>query len=214
MSLFLNILSGFVLAFLPRSKCFNFMAAVNICSDLGALKSSQTHFALCLITSQPHRECTGERCSIVLGSIIWAFHSSSEKPFPLYKTYLFVHAKLLQSCTTLCDPMDWSLPNSSVHGIIQTRVLEWVTMVSSRGPSWPQDWTCVSWVSCIVGRFFTHWATWEAHICCLYLGTFLQSFLDYSAFYLSNSWVLYTFMHWDGYPWILVNTFWGNPGDI
>ena len=108
---------------------------------------------------------------------------------------MFVRAKLLQSCPAPCNPMDCSLPNSSVYGILQTRVLEWVAMVSSRGHSWPQDQTCVSWVSCIVGRFFTHWATWEAHICCLYLGKFLQSFPDYSASYLSNSWILYIYLH-------------------
>ena len=43
-----------------------------------------------------------------------------------------VHAKSLQSCPTLCDPMDNSLPGSSVHGILQARILEWVTMPSSR----------------------------------------------------------------------------------
>jgi len=40
-------------------------------------------------------------------------------------------AKLLQSCLTLCDPMDWSLPGSSIHGIFQARVLEWGTIAFS-----------------------------------------------------------------------------------
>ena len=44
-------------------------------------------------------------------------------------------AKSLQSCPTLCDPMDYSLPGSSVHGILQARILEWVAMSSSRGSS-------------------------------------------------------------------------------
>ena len=48
-----------------------------------------------------------------------------------------VHAKSLQSFLTLCDPMDWSLPGSSVHWILQARVLEWVAMPSSRGSSQP-----------------------------------------------------------------------------
>ena len=43
----------------------------------------------------------------------------------------------LQSCLTLCDPMDCSSPGSSVHGILQVRILEWVAMTSSRGSSWP-----------------------------------------------------------------------------
>ena len=52
--------------------------------------------------------------------------------------------KLLQSCPTLHDHMDCSLPSSSVHGILQARILEWVAMPSSRGSSWPRDRTCVS----------------------------------------------------------------------
>ena len=48
---------------------------------------------------------------------------------------------------------------SSVHEISQARVLEWGAIPFSRGSSWPRDWT---WVSCITGRFFIYWATWEA----------------------------------------------------
>ena len=58
------------------------------------------------------------------------------------------------SCPTLCDSTDYSLPNSSVHGILQARILEWVAMPSSR-ESWPRDWTLISWSSCIAGGFFT-----------------------------------------------------------
>ena len=46
-----------------------------------------------------------------------------------------VQAKSLQLCLTLCDAMDCSLPGSSVHGILQARILEWVAMPSSRGSS-------------------------------------------------------------------------------
>ena len=48
-------------------------------------------------------------------------------------------AKSLLSCPTLCDPMDCSLPGSSVHGILQARILEWDTVPSSRGSSGPRD---------------------------------------------------------------------------
>ena len=65
-----------------------------------------------------------------------------------------------QSCPTLCNLMDWSPSGSSVHGILQARMLEWVAMPSSRGFSHPRDWTQVS---CVAGRFFTFWATREAH---------------------------------------------------
>ena len=50
----------------------------------------------------------------------------------------------------LWDPMDCSLPGSSVHGILQTRILEWVAISSSRGSSPPRDWTCVSYI-------YVHW---------------------------------------------------------
>ena len=59
---------------------------------------------------------------------------------------------LLQSCPTLCDPMDWSSPGSSVRGILQAKTLEWVAMPSSRGSSQPRKWTCVSYISCIGRR--------------------------------------------------------------
>ena len=55
-----------------------------------------------------------------------------------------------KSCPTLGDPMDCSAPGSSVHGILQARTPEWVAMPSSRGSSWPRDWTCVS-------GYLLHW---------------------------------------------------------
>ena len=57
-----------------------------------------------------------------------------------------------KSCPTLCNPMDFSLPGSSVHGISQARILEQVATFFSRGSSWCRDRT---WVSCIAGGFFT-----------------------------------------------------------
>ena len=61
-------------------------------------------------------------------------------------------AKLLQSCPTLCDPMDCSLPGSPVQWILWAGILECVAMSFSRGSSQPRDW---NWVSCIAGGFFT-----------------------------------------------------------
>ena len=58
-----------------------------------------------------------------------------------------VCAKSLQLCLTLCDPMDCGPPGSSVHGILQARILEWVAMPFSRGSSQPRDQTCVSFFS-------------------------------------------------------------------
>ena len=64
--------------------------------------------------------------------------------------------KVTQSCLTLWDPMDYR-----VHGILQARILEWVSFPFSRGSSQPRDQTQVSHIA---GRFFTIWATREAHI--------------------------------------------------
>ena len=60
-----------------------------------------------------------------------------------------------QSYLTLYVPTDCSPPGSSVHEIIPAKILEWVAMPSSRGSSRPRDWTRVSCISCIAGRFFT-----------------------------------------------------------
>ena len=68
-------------------------------------------------------------------------------------------SEVAQSCLTLCDPTDCSLPGSSVHGIFKAIVLEWIAISFSRGSSQPGDWT---WVSRIVDRRFTIWATRES----------------------------------------------------
>ena len=69
-------------------------------------------------------------------------------------------SEVTQSCPTLCNPVDCSLPGSSVHGILQARVLKWVPISFSRGYSRPRDRIGVSH---IVGRRFNLWATREAH---------------------------------------------------
>ena len=60
-----------------------------------------------------------------------------------------------QLCLTLCDPMDCSPPGSSVHGILQARILEWVAIPFSRGSFLPGDQTCAAYISCIDGGFLT-----------------------------------------------------------
>ena len=67
-------------------------------------------------------------------------------------------SEVTQSCPTLCNPMDCTLQGSSVHGIFQARVLEWVDISFSRGSSPPRDQTRVSRIA---GRSFTVWATRE-----------------------------------------------------
>ena len=65
-------------------------------------------------------------------------------------------AKSLQSCPTLCDPMDHRLPGSSVHGILQAKMLEWVAMSTSRQSFQPRDQNRISYVSCIGRRVLYH----------------------------------------------------------
>ena len=65
-------------------------------------------------------------------------------------------AKSLQSCPTLCNPMDCTPLGSSVQEIVQARILEWVAMPSSRGSSRSRDWTHVSCVSCISRQVLYH----------------------------------------------------------
>ena len=69
-----------------------------------------------------------------------------------FSTKVAVLCLVAQSCPTLCDSMNCSLPGSSVHGILQARTLEWDAMPSSSGSSQPRDRTQVF---CIAGRFFT-----------------------------------------------------------
>ena len=83
---------------------------------------------------------------------------------PMLTTPVFscVHAESLQSCPTLCDPTDCSLPGSSVHRILQARMLAWVAISSSRGSSRPRDQTHISVSPALAGGFFTTHATWKA----------------------------------------------------
>ena len=66
-----------------------------------------------------------------------------------------VKVLVIQCCPTLCDPMDWNPLSSSVHGILQAWILEWVASLFSGGSFRPRSQT---WVSSTTGRFFTVWA--------------------------------------------------------
>ena len=75
-----------------------------------------------------------------------------------------VVCSVTQLWPTLCDSMDRSPPESSVHEIFQARILEWVAISYSRGSSRPRDQTCISSGSCIGRQILYHWATWEANV--------------------------------------------------
>ena len=79
-----------------------------------------------------------------------------------YHVCAYVCAKSPQSCPTFCDPMDCSPPGSSVHGILQARILKWVAMSSSRGSSRTRDRPMSLMSPALANGFFTTSTTWEA----------------------------------------------------
>ena len=99
--------------------------------------------------------------------------------------------EVAQLCPTLCNPVDCSLPGSSVHGIFQTNVLEWVAISFSRASSLPRDRTQVSH---IVGRCFTVWTTKEVLVCrahnllsrVVLEGSFVLPVLPFNDFFFSE----------------------------
>ena len=107
-----------------------------------------------------------------------------------------------QLCPTLCDPMDCSPPGSSVHGILQARILEWVAISSSRESSQPRDWI---WVSCIADGFFTFWATREVQGHHEFNG---KKMVDVSQFILVINFIcaqVVTYFQWGDFSvWLLI----------
>ena len=107
--------------------------------------------------------------------------------------------KVAQSCPTLCDPMDCSPPGSSVHGILQARILKWVAIPFSKGSSQPRDWTQVSRTT---GGSFTIWATREA------LHEVTEKLKSYPLICLApNDGVLFLFSIGQGKEWAFENLF-------
>ena len=100
----------------------------------------------------------------------------SEMSFP-FIILMCVHDRSLQSCSILCNPLDCSPPGSSVHGILQSRILEWVVISFSRGSFPARDQTHVSYISCTGRWILYHWATGEAPAncrCCCYFKMLLR----------------------------------------
>ena len=106
--------------------------------------------------------------SLAICFIRWIFWTVFSKPyrslqFTLCVCVCVMRALSLNRVWFFYNPVDCSLPGSSVHRILQARILEWVAISSSRAFSHPRDWTHVSCVSCIGRQIsFYHWATWEA----------------------------------------------------
>ena len=96
---------------------------------------------------------------LFLSLILLDILSWSKPHFEYMFVFVFVffplHADSLQSCTTLCELVDYSSPGSSVHGILQARILGWAAISSSRASSQPRDAFHVCCGSCTEGWFFT-----------------------------------------------------------
>ena len=131
---------------------------------------------------------------------------------PIFK---FPGRGLLLACVCVCaqllscDPMDCSAPGSSLHGISQARILEWVAIFSSRGSFQPRDWICGSCGICTGRWILYHWATWEVRppglllticpfpllekrnlffkiyfwLCCVFTATYWPSLVEVSSSY-------------------------------
>ena len=155
------------------------MAAINICSDFGAQKNKVSLCFHCFPIYLPWSDGTPWNASSFLDitehsqgmewrfePILFTFYRMVEpRCLVLFhealesKVYNESESEVTQSCLTLCDHMNCSLPGSSIHRISQARILEWIAISFSRGSSQPRDRT---WVSCFAGRFFTVWATSKA----------------------------------------------------
>ena len=121
------------------------------------MDSEAWHAAIHEVTkSQTRLSDWTELNSFLYGPALTSIHN-------YWKNHSFAHlishcacAKLLQSCLILCDPLDCSLPGSSVHGILQRWILEWVAISSSRGSSSTRNWTRIFYISCIGRQILYH----------------------------------------------------------
>ena len=128
------------------------------------LVQGYNYFCICQshLPNEPHRGMNGE----LMGK--GSLHRNKDDFFffPTFVTFfnwnICYCCLVAKSCPTICDPMDCSPPGSSVYGISQARILEWVAISFSRGYSQPRDLTCISCASCVGRWFLYHWATREA----------------------------------------------------
>ena len=135
----------------------------------------QVHFSwtfcyLQLNASQLIQTTSWSFFSVWLGFILWLMkfiHIQGQKPEKLVwpsSTVVRVCVYLVaQYCPTLCNPIDCSQQDSSVHGIFQARILEWLPFPTPEDlPDRPRDWTWIFCVSSISRQILYHWVTWEA----------------------------------------------------
>ena len=108
---------------------------------------AQSRTGLTWLSSSSSSSSSSSILHYLLGNLkpSWSFRNAKcyilKVLYMLYELMLLCisESEIAQSCLALCDPMDCSLPGSSIHGISQARILEWVAISSSRGSSWPRD---------------------------------------------------------------------------
>ena len=110
--------------------------------------------------------------------------------------FIKAYGRCVCSVMSDCSLMDCDLPGSSVHGISQARILEWVAISSSRGSSWPRDWTHISYIA---GEFLTRWTTGEACV-----NTYMHLYL---------CWPIFTSITNLYCPCIYIFTYWKNENE-
>ena len=119
------------------------------------------------IGAAPSLPCTKGSCHSARGGPQHPVGRCSWRPMTIcwgccvWLRQFYTSELVAQSCLTLCNPIDCSPPGSSVHGILQARILEWVAISFSRGSSRPRNQTRVS---CTAGIVFIIWATREAPV--------------------------------------------------
>ena len=163
---------------------------------------------------------------VCLSSSLYIYPSIHSSSLPVYPSSLCIHPSIhpicfsiyhvynlsciymyvcAQSCLTHCDHVNYSLPGSSVHGISQARILEWVAMPSSRGSSRCRDQACVSRVYCIKSEFLPHWAIQAIYLpflSSMYLWSFICPSCLPSSIYISKSIVYHlSSLPSSVYPW-------------
>ena len=121
-----------------------------------------------------------------------AFESQTSFCSCQYISFALLCVLVPQSCLTLRDPMDYTLPDSSVHGILQARILEWVVIPFSRASFQLRDQTSVS---CIARRLFTIWAT-MFDLTSILVRQILVRWLTSIHIYVGTSQFVYSFTNW------------------
>ena len=148
----------------PQSSPSQPQLAPPVCLSKGMLQKSHGSPSLEVqwLRLTLHFHCRGHRFKVqsLVGELISHMLCNSAKISKQINAHVcLVMADSLRPYGGICGP-----PGSLVHGILQTRLLEWVAIFFFRVSSWPRDWTHVFCVSCIAGRFFTTWAIREAQV--------------------------------------------------